>query len=79
MSRVATQLLSLGPRQACAPDPGFTPPSLTPTGSGNCGGRSWLELLRLLMMKIIEVTALGNYTMVEMTLNAFGIGTQADD
>jgi len=31
------------------------------------------------MMKIIEVTALGNYTMVAMTLKAFGIGTQADD
>ena len=47
----------------------------------NCGGprRSWLGLLRLLMMKIMEVTALcGYYTMVPMTLNAFDVGTQAD-
>jgi hypothetical protein len=38
-----------------------------------------LGLLRHLKMKIIEVTALcGYYTLVAMTPNAFGIGTQAD-
>ena len=38
----------------------------------------WLGTLRYLMMKIMEVTALcGYYTIVPMTPNAFGIGTQA--